>query len=387
MKMAKKKWQKQQQTVKMDGFRFPHQLLEDLRSFQTEMNIQVPASSYAVLLAVLKQIHVEKNAQGKMQEFNLAEWSRKLGVAYSTLHSGRIFLEKHGFLYEETLANGLPVWVLHNYREYTTPELREGQDLNYFLVPHTLLDTNIVSQFVRTSNPEAFELMFSLFNQFRHGIAKLDKKEEVSLLSQERKMSTLKSKLGKRAKAVREVLAVLQPLFEMEFIGIQFRGSQLWIQKVVFRLKLECVKENTDEFFINPLLAHFQENTQYILDGLKLRYKSRDMFDIMISFKQEVLDILKHLTDESGGDYKYTYRDGWLETFFYRCLGRFEQHIKQQQEERGRFIFRSSIGAYFRTIYRRELPHALKTIPYELLHEAKYKQYLATGEFPALQII
>ncbi|HZG74002.1 MAG TPA: hypothetical protein VEY51_20910 [Chondromyces sp.] len=385
--MAKRKGIKQQQTVKMDGFRFPHQLLEDLRRFQDETGIQVPASSYAVLLAVLKQIHMEKSAQGKIQEFNLAAWGRKLEVAYSTLHSGRVFLETHGFLYEETLPNGLPVWVLRNYKEYTTPELREGHDLNYFLVPHTLLDTNIVSQFVRTSNPEAFELMFSLFNQFRHGIAKLGKKEEISLLSQERKMSTLKLKLGKRAKGVREVLAVLQPLFEMEFVGIEFRGSQLWVQKVVFRLKPECVKENTDEFFIDPLLAHFQENTQYILDGLKLRYKPRDMFDIMLSFKQEVLELLKHLTDESGGEYKYTYRDGWVESFFYRCLDRFEQHVRKQQQERGRFIFRSSIGAYFRTIYRRELPLALKTIPYDLLHQARYEQYLATGEFPALQLI
>ncbi|GLY11948.1 hypothetical protein [Bacillus badius] len=385
--MAKFRKQNKRQLVKMDGFRFPHQLLEELRTFQKDKNKQVPASAYAVLLSILKQIHIEKNSQGKVQEFNLAFWSKKLHVAYSTMHAGRKFLEEHGFLYEEVLANGLPAWVLANYKEYTTPELKAGHELNYFIVPHTLLDTTIVAEFVRTSNPEAFELMFSLFNQFRHGIAKLDHKNEVAALEQSRTMATLKDKLKKRAKGVREVLAILQPLFEVEYTGVQVRGRQLWIRKVLFRLKSECVKENTDEFHVEPLLAKFQENTLYVLDGLKLRYKPRDLFDIMLSFKQEVLDIVKFLIDENESEGRYTYRDAWAESLFFRCLDQFEQHIKTQMSKRGKFSFHTSIGAYFRTIYRRELPQELKKIPYDKVHQAKYTEYLQTGKVPALHWI
>ncbi|WP_338754907.1 hypothetical protein [Bacillus sp. FJAT-52991] len=375
------------QMVKIDGFRFPHQLLEDLRAFQKEKSMQVPASAYAVLLSVLNQIHIEKNSQGKVQEFNLSFWSKKLQVAYSTMHAGRKFLEDHGFLYEEILPNGLPVWVLTNYQAYSTPELKNGHELNYFTVPHTLLNTNIVAEFVRTSNPEAFELMFSLFNQFRHGVAKLEGKNEVSLLEQSRTMKTLKEKLKKRAKGVREVLAILEPLFEVEYTGIQVRGHQLWIHKVVFRLKPECVKENTDEFHVEPLLAKFQENVLYILDGLKLRYKPRDLFDIMLAFKQEVLDLVKYLIEEEHHEGNYTYRDAWAETVFFRCLDKFEQHIRIQEERKGKFSFHTSIGAYFRTIYRRELPFELKKIPYDKMHRAKYNEYIQTGQVPALHII
>lgn len=385
--MAKWRKQSKRQLVKMDGFRFPHLLLEDLRTFQEESKKQVPASAYAVLLAVLKQIHIEKNSQGKVQEFNLSFWSKKLHVAYSTMHAGRKFLEEHGFLYEEILPNGLPVWVLANYQAYTTPELSKGHELNYFIVPHTLLDTTIVAEFVRTSNPEAFELVFSLFNQFRHGVAKLDHKKEVSALEQSRTMKTLKEKLKKRSKSVREVLAILQPLFDIEYTGVQVRGRQLWIRKVIFRLKPECVKENTDEFHVEPLLAKFQENTLYILDGLKLRYKPRDLFDIMLSFKQEVLDVVKHLTDDDQAEGGYTYRDAWAETLFFRCLDQFEQHIRTQLSRKGTFSFHTSIGAYFRTIYRRELPRALKSIPYDKMHQAKYQEYLQTGQVPALHLI
>lgn len=386
MIMAKKR-KLTQQLVKIDGFRFPHQLLEDFRSFQADTGIQVPASAYAVLLSVLKQIDIEKNGKGQVQEFNLAAWGRQLDITYSSLHAGRVFLETHGFLHEEILPSGIPVWVINNFQSYNTPELPNGQDLNYFLVPHTLLDTNIVAEFVRTSNPKAFELMFSLFNQFRHGIAKLEKKDELTLLTQERNISTLKEKLGKRAKAVREVLATLQPIFDIQFIGTEFRGKQIWIRKVLFQLKPECVKENTDEFFVEPLLAQFQENTLYILDGLKLRYRPRDLFDIMLSFKQEVLEIIKYVTNTDKGEYQYSYRDGWIESFFYRCLTKFEEHIRKQREEGRIFTFRSSMGAYFRTIFRRELPTAIKTIPNDILHVAKYNEYIATGEVPELHLM
>lgn len=375
--------QKKQQAIKIDGFRFPHQLLEELRQFQDQQHIQVPASSYAVLLTVLQQIYVERNSQGKVLEYNLAHWARKLHMAYSTMHAGREFLIRHGFLYEEILPSGMPAFVLRNYKEYTTPELVKGHELNYFIVPHTLFQTNIIAELVRTANPEAFELLFSLLNQFRHGVAKLRNTGELSFVEQTRNMGTLKEKLGKRSKAIREMLTLFEAIFEIELVGVQVRGKQLWVRQVKFRLKEECVKENTDEFEVQPLLAAFQENSLYVLDGLKLRYKARDLFDIMISFKQEVVNVVKYIINEER-DQSYSYRDSWLETFFYSCLSRFEQHMKEQKES---FTFRTSIGAYFRTIFRRNLPHAVRQIPYPLVHDAKVLEYTSKEQIPKLHLL
>ena len=164
----------------------------------------------------------------------------------------------------------------------------------------------------------------------------------------------LKQQLNKRAKAVRDVLSIMEPLFDMKLIGAKFHGKQLWVSKVQFRLREECVKENTDAFEVAPLLQEFREQTQYIFDGLHIRYKSRDLFDVMISYKQEVVDIFKYVTDlnKKENPYEYNFRDSFLQSYYYHCLTKFEEHIKQQKEKRGKFVFHTSIGAYFRTIFR-----------------------------------
>ncbi|GAA3322584.1 hypothetical protein GCM10020331_043040 [Ectobacillus funiculus] len=193
--------QKSSKPLKMDGFRFPHQLLEELRQFQDQQHIQVPASSYAVLLTVLQQIHVERNSQGKSAgiQFSALGKNTSYGIFYYACRP-RILNPSWLFLYEEILPSGMPAFVLRNYKEYTTPELTQGHELNYFIVPHTLFQTNIIAELVRTANPEAFELLFSLLNQFRHGVAKLRNTGELSFIEQTRNMSTLKEKARQTGK-------------------------------------------------------------------------------------------------------------------------------------------------------------------------------------------
>jgi hypothetical protein len=58
--------------------------------------------------------------------------------------------------------------------------------------------------------------------------------------------------------------------------------------------------------------------------------------------------------------------------------------MKEQKEP---FTFRTSIGAYFRTIFRRNLPHAVQQIPHPLIHDAKVLEYTAKEHIPKLHLL
>jgi hypothetical protein len=280
------------QKVRIYGFKFPQALLEDIRDFQNQNKIQIPASAYAAMIAVLKQIHREKTTKGEVQEFNLPAYANECNMWYSTLYVGFKFWMNHGFINETINSAGMPIYVLQHAVKYFGSE-----HLNYFIIPHSLFETNIIAELVRTSNRKAFELMFSLLTQFRHGVATIDQTQKAEELKQVRNMNTLKHLLGKRSKGVREVLEILEPLFHIHYVGLQYRGHQLWVRQVEFSLKPDCVVENSDAFEVSPLISEFSNQTENVLTSLNIKFKPRDLFDIMISFKQEVIHVLKYIAE------------------------------------------------------------------------------------------
>ncbi|MFZ3589737.1 hypothetical protein ACOI1C_10750 [Bacillus sp. DJP31] len=371
------------QKIKIYGFKFPQALLEDMRNFQVENNIQIPASAHAAMIAILKQIHREKTTKGEVHEFNLPAYASECKMAYSTLYVGFKFWLRHGFIQETINSAGMSIYILRNYKQYF--ETETGEDLNYFIVPHSLFETNMIAELVRTSNSKAFELMLSLLTQFRHGVATIDHTDKIEKIKQLRNMSTLKVQLGKRSKGVREVLEMLEPLFHIQYVGLQHRGLQVWIHQVQFSLKSDCVIENSDAFEVSPLVSEFSKQTDFVLTDLNINYKPRDLFDIMISFKQEVINVLKYVTKNEGENTNYSARDGWIESYFYSCLRRFQSKIQDQIKPNQAFQFSKSIGAYFRTVFRNNLKTFIeKEIPTDYIREANMKEFLITGELPEL---
>ncbi|MFZ3590425.1 hypothetical protein ACOI1C_14510 [Bacillus sp. DJP31] len=89
------KKRKNRQNVRIYGFKFPQALLEDMRNFQSQNNIQIPASAYAAVLSLLKQVHREKTTKGEVQEFSLPAYATECSLPYSTLYVGFKFLMKH----------------------------------------------------------------------------------------------------------------------------------------------------------------------------------------------------------------------------------------------------------------------------------------------------
>jgi hypothetical protein len=207
---------------------------------------------------------------------------------------------------------------------------------------------------------------------------------EVEKIKQERTIKTLKKQLNKNAKGVRKTLSVLEALFFIEFTGVEIRGKQIWIKKASFSLKPECVEENTDEFNVNSLMAKLSKELSYFLDGHQIKYKPRDQIDVMISFKQEVVNKLNYLMDENKES--FTIRDRFMKNFFLETIDQIGTIIHKEKERKGSFHF-YSIGAFFRMAFRNYLPESLRKVSYKLIHEAKVREFSLTGQVPALHSI
>lgn len=364
--------------IRIDGFRMHHAILEEFRFLRDQSFERPPASAYVVYMTMLKQMYMEQNQRGMLKEYNLSFWAKKLGISYSTLWGGKRYLEDQHFV-KEKIHEGLPVLVLKDVEKYNTPEHNSGI-LNYLIIPHALFETNILAEFVRTSNPEGIELLLSLLNQFRTGMS-FSKSGEVEKVKQERTMKTLKLQLNKNAKGVRKTLSVLESLFTIEFTGIEIRGKQLWVKKTSFSLKPECVEKDTDEFNVNPLMAKLSKELTYFLDGHQIKYKPRDQIDVMISFKQEVVNKLNYLKDENKE--KFAVRDQFIKNYFLETIDQIGTLIHTERQQRGSFHF-YSIGAFFRMAFRKYLPGALTKVPYGLIHDAVIREYTNTGQTPEL---
>lgn len=351
-------------------------ILKEFHFIRDESFERPPASAYVVYLTMLKQLDKEKNQRGMLKEYNLSYWAKTLNIPYASLYSGKQYLEKFSFVKEE-IHNGLPVLVLKDIEQLNNPGM-EGGELNYLLIPHALFETNILAEAVRTKNPEAIELILSLFNQFRTAMSKKDS-IDIQLLRQSRNIATLKKQLNKNAKKVREILAMLESLFEIEFEGIQYRGKQIWVRKVWITLKESCVKEqNEEEFKVDHLTAMLSHELTYFLDGQQLKYKPRDQFDVMISFKQEVYDKLRIIKEGKG-----FYLDRTVKQYFLECMDNLGNYIQQQRAENKSFRIHS-LGAIFRKAFRNHLNTFLKKIPYEVILEARVEYYRQTGSYPDL---
>lgn len=360
--------------IQIDGFRMHQAILKEFYLLRDESFSRPPASAYVVYLSLLKQLDLEKNQRGILKEFNLSEYARKLGISYSTLYSGKKWLEKHHFVAELIDSSGFPVLQLKDVEKYNIPE--KGNNLNYLIIPHALFETNILAEFVRTSNPEAIELLFSLLNQFRTGLSKMEN-PKIQAVKQARTMKTLKKQLNKNSKGVRNILSIIEPLFEIKYEGINMKGHQVWINKVWISIKEECVKEESNEFKVDHLIAMLSHELTYFFDWHKIAFKPRDQKDVMISFKQEVINILKHFNDDKN----IFDRDKFIKKYFIDCLDKIEEYIDINKKKFKSFKIKS-IGAMFRMFFRKNLATALKKLPYEIVHDAKIKEYTLTGITP-----
>lgn len=367
--------------MKIHGFKFPVGLMtaetkigknamipnpDGLCFMDNESFSPVPSSAWAVFIGLLSKC----DDRGILRsDFNLQMLADLMDISYNTIYSGFQYLLRYRFVYEE-VRESESVYVINHYEKYNTPENPKfDRSLNYFIVPYALFETSILAEFVRTSNPSGIKFMLSLFNRFRTAI--VDKEHVPSL---KYKMSTLKQKLNKKAKGVRGVLQVLSPLFNLQMEEISFRGSQVWLKSVKFQLKEECVKENTDEFEIDSLLAKYRKEVTYLLDGHDIRHRLRDIKDVILSFKQEVVNNIKYMYEPGiSSTQKFKERDDFYHDVFIQSLENIEEELRGGQTKI------RSIGAYFRVVFRNQFLNMIKGVPRELIHFSIFNEYTKTG--------
>lgn len=369
--------------VEIDGFIFPQGLYKQLQ-LMNEKKYGVKAAASAVLLHLLSTC----DQRGFLRGHAISDSSNALGIPYSTVYGGFMFLMEYHFV-EERIINGESVYVIADYEAYMNPESRrfgeandrihfseDSSGLNYFKVPHAIFETNIIAELVRTSNGRGMMQLLSLLNSLRVVLHEKQKKHSNGSLNLETvsitiNMNTLKSKLHKKAKGVREYLDILSSLFNIKSKGLQIRGQQIWIRQYEISLRQECIREKEDAFEIKPLMAKFEKELTYFLDGINVRHRSKDLLDVMISFKQEVIPLVKYVKDEESEDYRL--RDRWLKEYFMATLEQIQGYIQQLQEQNRKV---GSIGAVFRIFFRNNLKQRLVELPYHLLHRARYNEFL-----------
>ncbi|MFE8701193.1 hypothetical protein ACFYKX_11360 [Cytobacillus sp. FJAT-54145] len=365
------------QNFKINGYKFPQGLKEKFEAVKKNCGIQITSTAYATFLTILFQRSKENNPKGIVKEYRLTDWESKSGVKYDSLHAGLEWLMDHQFIEEMENPHGRNrVFRITDWEKYDTPE-RTKENPNYFRVPYTLFETDFLAEAVRTSNPTMIELLFNLLNQFRVKIKDCKTRKQVDAMDTEFNMNTLKQMLRKKAVDVRAVLTYFESFFGVEFLHVHTRGLQLWVKKIKFTLKYDCVKENTDEFELSPLQQKLHEELVHFLDYSNMKYRPVDVKQVMVSFKQEVM---KHMTRAKSEDGSYLERDRIIKDFFIRTLDEINERIHKVTRSGGIFHVRT-IGNYFRKAFRERYDHnaGFTKEEHALLGNGRTAEYEATG--------
>ncbi|MYL35518.1 hypothetical protein GLW08_21230 [Pontibacillus yanchengensis] len=349
--MSKKR---KEHSMKIHGFPFHQELLEQFRMIERESFYKVPASAYACYLTLLAQRFYENNPKGILQEYDLSSWSKKTGVKYSSLYHGFRWLENFNFVQRSVIyqdGKSIPVTMIMDWEKYQVVE-RSGEKLNYLTIPLSIFETDFLGECVRTSNGKAFKLLFSLLNIFRN---KYGEKSVISTdkVKQKYNMKTLKEMLGKNSKGVRDVLEIFESIFHIQYLGKTVRGKgkklQLWIPSITFWLRPECVKEHTDEFELSPLTQKLHQELLEFLERNEIKHRPRDAQQVMFNFQHTVVRYIKYMKHQTLG---YKERDRFIQNFFMDTINHMENHIRYVIKDQGEFKIRKSVGGYFRKVFQ-----------------------------------
>lgn len=340
------------QSYNVTGFRFNVQLLDRMKA------CMMPSSSWVVFLTLL----AEADQKGIVTEYSLSEWSSTLDISYNTLYKGLKSLEKCNFV-TEVIINELPYLKINEYEElnrsFSIPsEMSNKKSLNYFKVPRSIFDKGILKELVRSNHVKGITFIFTLLNRFRVAIKNGNTQSVLPYL-----MNTLKREISKReAKSVRTYMSVLSKLFDVEAVDVEERSNQIRIKKYIIRLREEDIVE-PESFNFKQLLAKYGESLVDFLYTHGFRHTKKDTRDILIAFRQEVINSVLHFEEEKG---QVLLRDIFLTSL---------EGIEKQKKLVPQFAIKK-LGAYFRTTFRKCRDHivAIDTDSYERVNAETRKQ-------------
>lgn len=321
MKFSKKK--NTQQKYLMYGPKF----FDELRIYLIENSelgeYALPSSALATYIL----LHFKVNDVGLLpRDFKLSCIANESNIPYTTIHTGFQALLHSGLVREILLNNKIPVYELCNYAKLNrTAKESKDQDgeLSYFRLPNVLLETSILKELVsRRDNKGIIELL-SLCNNFTRELKykskasiKEDSIEEYTLT---RNMDSLKERLGRNAKKVRNYIEIISPIFKFDATSKKVRNprkgriarirekiQQIVITQFMVSMNPACVIEN-DQAEIRQTEAKMRKEamTRFKLVGIALANKDRK--DITVAFKNEISRVAAFIKDRKLRDGLMTY--------------------------------------------------------------------------------
>ncbi|MEJ9126723.1 hypothetical protein P4I92_24030 [Bacillus cereus] len=301
MKFTEKK--KKEQQFLMHGPKF----FDESRKFLTDnsklKDYALPASALATYIL----LHFKVDDLGILpRNFVLKELEKASGIPYSTIHTGFQILQTEGLVEEILVGGKIPHYKICNYDRLnrTAKESTDKtQKLSYCRLPNYLLETSILKELVTHRDNKGIIELLNLINAFTRALDKDRNKYSVEDYTLTRAMKTLKVRLGRSAKKVRQYLDIIAPIFDFKVISEKVRNPRearitrirKKIQQIVIinfevRMNPACVVEN-DRAKFRQAEAKMRKEAISRLNTAHVSLTSKDRKDIHVAFKNEISKI------------------------------------------------------------------------------------------------
>ncbi|MCM3736516.1 hypothetical protein M3215_11935 [Bacillus cytotoxicus] len=316
MKFSKKK--KVQQKFLMHGPKF----FDEINQYLLKNHELGEYALHSSALATYILLHYKVNDVGLLpRDFKLSDIANESDIPYTTIHTGFQALLRSGLVKEILIDEKIPVYEICNYaRLNLTARESKDQDggLSYFRLPNVLLETSILKELVSHRDSKGIIELLNLCNNFTREL-KYKSKDSVEEYTFSRNMDSLKERLGRNAKKVRNYIEIISPIFKFNAAATKVRNprkgriarirekiQQIVIIQFTVSMNPACVIEN-DQAEIRQIEAKMRKEAMTRFKSVGIALASKDRRDITVAFKNEISKIAAFIKDKKLRDSLMTY--------------------------------------------------------------------------------
>lgn len=346
----------------------------------------LPASAIATYML----FHLECDDLGRIRAntFSLSKLSEPTKIPYTTIHTGRNVLFERDLLREVIIGNE-PYYEIVGYNEWNSPEINaqlgNNSSLNYFKIPFKLFTSPSLKALVSSRDASGLIMLLDLFNTFTRGMNMYGSEDTT------RTMKTLKEKMKKTAKSIRDWVVLVKDLFIFEaeetterkpdFSRLTTRKKnnpiQIVIKKFSIKMNPDLVYELEDTYNTEMIESSVRKEVAFKLPAENIKHSSKDLKDIVRVFKEEVISSLKYYNDS------ILTRNQIMLHVFNTTFDQLIEYYKDKKMNDPKQQIKS-LGAFMRNGLLKKLHH-LATTPNRFsgtLHDAVVSYHHEKKEYP-----
>ncbi|MED1554765.1 hypothetical protein [Bacillus paramycoides] len=277
----------------------------------------LPSSALATYIL----LHYKVNDLGRLpRDFKLSTVANESDIPYTTIHTGFQALLHSGLVREIFINGKIPVYEICNYARLnrTAKETKDNDGkLSYFRIPNLLLETSILKELVSHRDSKGIIEFLGLCTHFTHQFKY--SKNSVEDYSYVRKMDSLKERLGRNAKKVRNYLKIISPIFKFDvaiqkvrnprkgrIARIREKIQQIVITQFTVSMNPACVIEN-DRAEIRQTEAKMRKEAMARLESVGIALTNNERKDITVAYKGEISLIAACIKNKQLRDSFMTY--------------------------------------------------------------------------------